>query len=567
MTEELKTLASPSGSQQEQQAPPVGRCLDDDDILAFVQGSFEGEGLERVHAHMDACDVCQCLVAEAAHALDAEPISESARPSWNAVFQPHSMVGKRYRILRLIQRGGMGEVYEAFDTALRERVALKTVTSTNSDSAQAVGCLKAEVQLARRISHPNVCRIYDLGTHVMEPSGSEVNFLVMEFVEGECLGKRLRESGALPIELAHSIAHQLLLGLRAAHQAGILHRDLKSDNVMLRQESGGRVTPVILDFGLAKALNENGDMAATQSNAHAMVGTIGYMAPEQIEGDPLSTATDLYAFGVVWFEMLTGRLPFERETPVASAMARLCRPPTVPSSLNPQVPSWLDDIILQCLSRQRSDRFAFAQQVLDLLSSRVASASMAPSVSVSPSSGQSPVSVSPSSAQSPALVSTPPSSRLRSPLTVAVLAVVAIVAVSGAVTMRRQPEPRVHIPSATPVPSSQPEVEARLAPSEAGTLPSPPSSASARPQPVVADEPNPEVVKPKARLAKLQPPKAPPPREGPSAMPPTDETPTASSKEKSGAEPDDKALPARKAPDWLPIWTKKSGSEPPSVVD
>ena len=194
MPEQLKTLTSPWDSQT--QSVGIGPCLSEDDILAFVLGDLKDNKLERVHAHMDECAVCQCLVAEAAHAVDSEPLADSDRPSWNTVFQRNSMVSKRYRVLRLIARGGMGEVYEAYDTALQERVALKTVTSTACDSVQALRLLKAEVQLARRISHPNVCRIYDLGSHFMQ-SGAEIQFLVMELVEGECLGKKLRETGGV----------------------------------------------------------------------------------------------------------------------------------------------------------------------------------------------------------------------------------------------------------------------------------------------------------------------------------------------------------------------------------
>ena len=128
------------------------------------------------------------------------------------------------------------------------------------------------------------------------------------------------------------------------------------------------MTPVILDFGLAKVLNESGHIATTQSHGHAMVGTIGYMAPEQIEGEPLSRASDLYAFGVVWYEMLTGRLPFEGGTLAASALARLHRAAEPPSSINPAVPKSLDEFVLRCMSRQRADRYASAEQVLDALS-------------------------------------------------------------------------------------------------------------------------------------------------------------------------------------------------------
>jgi serine/threonine protein kinase len=163
------------------------------------------------------------------------------------------------------------------------------------------------------------------------------------------------------------------LGLSAAHQAGILHRDLKSDNVMLRRESSGKLWPVILDFGLARALNEDGDMASSHSQSRVVAGTISYMAPEQIAGEPLSMATDLYAFGVVWFEMLTGQLPFDRDTPVASMMARFSLPPAAPSSLNAEVPAWVDEIVLRCMTRHRTDRYASAEEVLDEFASRLSS--------------------------------------------------------------------------------------------------------------------------------------------------------------------------------------------------
>jgi serine/threonine protein kinase len=367
--EHLKTLSSLAEPTCGSGAGSSDGCLSDDEILAFVKGQVHSSRMQKVHAHLDSCAECQQLLSEAAHALDADPISDSARLSWNTVFQPGAVIAKRYRILRLIARGGMGEVYEAFDAALHDRVAIKTVTATHCDNPDAVRLLKAEVQHARRIGHPNVCRIFDLGTHSMEPSGGEIQFLVMEFVEGECLGKKLRHSGALPLRLAQSVATQLLQGLAAAHQAGILHRDFKSDNVILRTDGNESARAIILDFGLAKALNESGNIVTTQQHSvQAMVGTIGYMAPEQIEGEPLTAASDIYSFGVVWFEMLTGRLPFEGDTLAASAVVRLHRAPEPPSQYNPAVPGWIDSIVLRCLERRRIARFTSAEQVLSALS-------------------------------------------------------------------------------------------------------------------------------------------------------------------------------------------------------
>jgi len=366
VTDHIKTLASLDTPRAGTGTAESKLCLSEDEILSFVKGDVRSSHREKVHAHLDSCVGCQQLVAEAAHALDSEPFSESTLTSWNTVFQAGAEIARRYRIIRLVARGDMGEVYEAFDMALREPVALKTITATHCDSAKAIRLLKAEVQLARRIGHPNVCRIFDLGTHVMEPSGGEIQFLVMQFVEGECLGKKLRQSGALPVPTAILVAKQLLEGLAAAHQAGILHRDFKSDNVMLRTESNGPPTAVILDFGLAKALNEAGNMVTTRQ-AQSIVGTFGYMAPEQIESEPLSVASDIYAFGVVWFEMLTGRLPFEAGTPAASAVVRLHRAAEQPSRHNPNVPKWIDSVVLRCLERKRSERFSSVQEVLQAL--------------------------------------------------------------------------------------------------------------------------------------------------------------------------------------------------------
>lgn len=533
MNEELKTLPSPEDLRREHVAPTSGSCLSNDEILTFVQGQLAGNELSRLHSHVDACDVCQRLLVEAAHAVDAESMSESVRPSWNTVFQSNAVIGKRYRVLRLVGRGGMGEIYEAYDTALHERVALKTVTSTNCDSAQAVRYLKAEVQLARRISHPNVCRIYDLGTHVMDAPDGEICFLVMEFVEGECLGQRLRQSGAFSIELASSIAHQLLLGLHAAHQAGILHRDFKSDNVMLRHESNGRVTPVILDFGLARALNEHGIISATQSQGQSMVGTIGYMAPEQIEGEPLSTASDLYAFGVVWFELLTGKLPFEAETPVASAMARLHRSAVAPSSLNAKVPGWMDEIVLRCLNRHRSNRFATAEQVLDALSAAKAG-----------------------------LVSEP-SQRVRTRRGSAFIGLSSLVAMAGIATIvltaaKSKPVPVIKIWSAKPPPLSRLVPPSRPLPVEA------PSATPRAEVPVASSRPaaaTPASARRRvATSSQAEPPqkRAPLPKAGTTALTAPEPALTTSA---SGTLP---ASPRK--PDWLPIWSKKTGSESPAVA-
>ncbi|MEO8905985.1 MAG: serine/threonine-protein kinase [Polyangiaceae bacterium] len=351
-------------------------CLSDEDIVAFALGRLPSQRLAATHAHLDECETCQHLLSEAAHVLGAAATAPDAYDtddtddtglSFITTFQPGALVGRRYRIRHFIARGGMGEVYEAFDEDLQQRVALKTVTSTASDNANAVRRLKGEVQLARRVSHPNVCRIYDFGTHTMATTGAQICFLTMEFVNGETLGQCVRLGGALPLAEVRTLAKQLLLGLSAAHAAGVLHRDFKSDNVMLRTESDERVTPQILDFGLARALDHQSQHAASASQP-SLVGTYGYIAPEQLEGKGYTTASDVYAFGVVWFEMLTGELPFDsRSSPAVAALQRLHRAAPAPSSRNPLVPSGLDAIVLRCLRRAPKDRFKTAEDVLAAL--------------------------------------------------------------------------------------------------------------------------------------------------------------------------------------------------------
>ena len=349
----------------EQRDEAATGCLSDEELMAFATGAIDPVCLEQTERHLDECETCQRLLSEAACSLATAatlPSYEQDSPlTWNTTFQPGATVGQRYSIRRFIARGGMGEVYEAFDRELQERVALKTVTSTACDNPTAVRRLKGEVQLARRVSHPNVCRMYDFGTHVMADTGAQISFLTMEFVEGETLGARLRSGGALPIAEARRLAKQLLMGLNAAHDAGVLHRDFKSDNVMLKQVNG-QACPVILDFGLARAFDH--DRGRSVSNA-GLVGTISYLAPEQLEGKPHSIASDVYSLGMVWFEMLTGQLPFESgASPAVAALERMQKPAPAPSSRNSAVPADLDAVVGGCLKRSPKQRFKTTAQVL-----------------------------------------------------------------------------------------------------------------------------------------------------------------------------------------------------------
>jgi hypothetical protein len=350
-------------------------CLSEDEVLAFAGGHLSSARRRDAHLHFDKCEICQRLLNEAVHALATAATHGSPDHGdvvWNTTFRAGTIVGQRYVIRRFIARGGMGEVFEAFDQELQERVALKTVNATASDDPGAVRRLKAEVQLARRVSHPSVCRIYDFGTHVDAKTGAQISFLTMEFIDGTTLGRQVRLGGAIPIEQTRAWARGLLLGLSAAHEAGVLHRDFKSDNVMLREE-GRLLHAVILDFGLARALDQRSQHSST--NERGLIGTFAYIAPEQLEGHAHSIASDIYAFGVVWFEMLTGELPFGlTSSPAVTTLERLTRRAPAPSSKNPLVSTDLDSIVLGCLERSPSDRFKSAGEVLarlDLLESRL----------------------------------------------------------------------------------------------------------------------------------------------------------------------------------------------------
>jgi hypothetical protein len=339
-------------------------CPGEHELLAFAVGGLDATRVAALEAHLDACETCSRVMHAAMH----DPAGDATVPvSGNevATFQPGDVVAERYEIRRYVARGGMGEVYEAYDRHVGERVALKAMTSTKGGDEQGVRRMKAEVGLARRVSHPNVCRIHDLGTHQIPGAATPLHFLTMEFVDGETLGQRMRLGGALPFDEAHRLARELLLGLTAAHDSGILHRDFKSENVMLRPTSGGGETAVILDFGLARALDREN---RASSVSRSLVGTFGYIAPELLEGAHYAPASDVYSFGVVWFEMLTGQMPFEATAALASVRPKTLQeglPP--PSRVNPAVPRDVDGLVLRCLARAPQYRFGAARDVLAAL--------------------------------------------------------------------------------------------------------------------------------------------------------------------------------------------------------
>jgi eukaryotic-like serine/threonine-protein kinase len=273
-------------------------------------------------------------------------------------FVPGDVLAGRFRIVRFIARGGMGEVYEAEDAELSSRVALKTISGHIADDAGAIALFKREVQLAREVTHPNVCRIYDVFRH------EGTTFLTMELLHGETLADRLTRERRIPIDAARLILDQIAGALTAAHDAGVVHRDFKSANVMLVSggSGSGAVRAVVTDFGLARRHQASAQESAATVTA-AITGTPAYMAPEQVEGGPITPATDVYALGVVLYEMVTGERPFTGDTPLSIAVKRLKEAPTPPRQRLAELPADWERAILRCLERDPKDRFASAADV------------------------------------------------------------------------------------------------------------------------------------------------------------------------------------------------------------
>ena len=257
-----------------------------------------------------------------------------------------------YRIIDVVGRGGMGTVYRAWDAVLRRDVALKVMLLEGDGRAHER--FLREARLAAKLDHENIVRVYRSG------SDEGYLYLAMEFIEGQSLRALLRHNeGGVPVPQVLVIARQLLNALSVAHENNIIHRDIKPENILLKQED----TVKILDFGVAKVLDD-----AFLTRSDEILGTVEYMAPEQILGEELGQAVDLYAVGVVIYELLAGTLPFAGDSPATLVYHQLNEDPQPPSFHNPAVPTSLDRLVLQLLEKLPEDRFASAGEALsDLL--------------------------------------------------------------------------------------------------------------------------------------------------------------------------------------------------------
>ena len=276
------------------------------------------------------------------------PRTQTLAPS-SGPFSTGILFAGRYQIIEELGRGGMGKVYKAFDTKIQERIAIKIIRPDIADDAMTIERFRNELKLTRQITHRNVCRMHDLGQDGLTP------FITMEFVPGENLQNIMRMTRPLSIGTAVDYAQQICAGLAEAHRLGVIHRDLKPQNIII-DEAG---TAKIMDFGIARTVH-----AAGLTGEGMMIGTPDYMAPEQAEGKAADQRSDIYALGVILFEMVTGKRPFAGDTPVSIAVKQKTEIPRPPIEWNAQVPEVLNALILKCLEKDKAKRYQTAADLM-----------------------------------------------------------------------------------------------------------------------------------------------------------------------------------------------------------
>jgi eukaryotic-like serine/threonine-protein kinase len=261
------------------------------------------------------------------------------------------VVNSRYSIVRALGGGGMAKVYLAHDEVLDRDVALKVLREQFAEDEEFVERFKREAQSAAALSHPNIVQVYDRGT-----AGDGSSYIAMEYVPGGTLKERASWSGPLAPETAISFALQIAEALGAAHECGIVHRDIKPQNMLLTATGDAKVA----DFGIARAAS-----AVTISQRSVVLGTASYMSPEQAMGEPATPKSDLYSLGVVLYEMLTGELPYTAENPVAVSMKHVNEPLCPPRELNPEIPEGLNALVTKLLAKDSVDRYQNATELAE----------------------------------------------------------------------------------------------------------------------------------------------------------------------------------------------------------
>ncbi len=254
----------------------------------------------------------------------------------------------RYQIIEELGKGGMGKVYKVHDTKIKEKIALKLIKPEIAKDKKTIERFSNELRLARKIRHKNICQMFDLG----EDRGT--HFITMEFVPGQDLKGLIRQSGQLAVGTTINIAKQICDGLTEAHKSGVVHRDLKPSNIMIDTDGDVR----IMDFGIARSLEAKGI-----TGAGVMIGTPEYMSPEQVDGKDTDQRSDIYSLGVILFEMVTGRVPFEGDTPFTVGVKQKSETPQNPKEINSQIPDDLNNMILKCLEKEKEQRYQSAGEL------------------------------------------------------------------------------------------------------------------------------------------------------------------------------------------------------------
>jgi len=275
--------------------------------------------------------------------------TDTIRASVNGLTTGSTFAG-RYQIIEEIAKGGMGRVYKVFDKKIHEKVALKLINLEIASDKKTIRRFKDELKFARKVSHRNVCRMYDLGEE------GRTNYITMEYVPGEDLKSSLIRMGPLSAGKAIFIAKQVCEGLAEAHGLGVVHRDLKPQNIMIDSKGNAR----IMDFGIARSLKTKGI-----TDTGVLIGTPEYMSPEQVEGQDVDRRSDVYSLGAILYEMVTGKVPFEGETALSIALKHRTEKPKDPREVNDQIPEDLSHVILKCMEKHREKRY---QEVEELLS-------------------------------------------------------------------------------------------------------------------------------------------------------------------------------------------------------
>lgn len=259
------------------------------------------------------------------------------------------VLGERYEIIEKIGGGGMALVYKARCRLLNRFVAIKVLRPEFTGDEDFVKKFKRESQAAASLSHPNIVSIYDVGLE------DDIHYIVMEYIKGQTLKEIIKQKGSLNIEFATNIAIQISSALENAHSNHIVHRDIKSHNIMLKEDRTVKVT----DFGIARAVS-----SSTITNTGNIIGSVHYFSPEQARGGYTDEKSDIYSLGVVLYELITGRLPFEGDTPISVALKHVQEEPIKPTLINNKIPKSLEDIVLKCMSKDVSKRYCSAGAII-----------------------------------------------------------------------------------------------------------------------------------------------------------------------------------------------------------